>query len=345
MSPLRDCMCRCEIGRYRSRHAAPNWWMNRILSFAVAAAAALAASLAQAQYPNKPIRVIVPWPAGGPSDTLARVVTSKTAELLGQTMIIDNRVGASGVIGTEFVAKSAPDAYTLFWPIANHTTNHLLFKVSYDPIKDFAPVGQVARSSYMLLVHPDLPAKSVKDLVDYVKARPGKLPYASAGNGTLQHLGMELFRREAGLDMIHIPYKGSAPAITDLLGGQVQITFESTTAVMGHVRSGKLRPLAVSTLKRIAPLPDLPTLAESGYAGFEVVGFAGVLAPAGTASEVVATLNAAFNKALLAPEVREKMAGMGVEPAGSSAEQFRAFLQAEIPKYARILKESGAKVD
>ena len=319
--------------------------MNRFIGGVVAAAFLLAASIAQAQYPNKPIRVIVPWPAGGPSDTLARVVTSKTGELLGQTMVIDNRVGASGVIGTEFVAKAAPDGYTLFWPIANHTTNHLMFKVNYDPIKDFAPVGQVARSSYMLLVHPDLPVKTVKELVDYVRARPGKLPYASAGNGTLQHLGMELFKREAGLDLIHVPYKGSAPAITDILGGQIQITFESTTAVMGHVRSGKLRPIAVSTLKRITPLPDLPTLAESGYPGFEVVGFAGVLAPAGTPPEVVATLNAAFNKALMAPEVREKMGSMGVEPAGSSAEQFRAFLQGEIPKYAKILKESGAKVD
>ncbi|MEO8202803.1 MAG: tripartite tricarboxylate transporter substrate binding protein [Betaproteobacteria bacterium] len=323
--------------------------MNRFLGGVVgciaAAALLLAASVAQAQYPNKPIRVIVPWPAGGPSDTLARVVTSKTGELLGQTMVIDNRVGASGVIGTEFVAKAAPDGYTLFWPIANHTTNHLMFKVSYDPIKDFAPVGQVARSSYMLLVHPDLPVKTVKELVEYVKARPGKLAYASAGNGTLQHLGMELFKREAGLDLLHVPYKGSAPAITDILGGQIQITFESTTAVMGHVRSGKLRPIAVSTLKRIPALPDLPTLAESGYPGFEVVGFAGVLAPAGTPPEVVATLNAAFNKALMAPEVREKMGSMGVEPAGSSPEQFRAFLQGEIPKYAKILKESGAKMD
>ncbi len=322
--------------------------MNRFIGGVVgcvAAALLLAASIAQAQYPNKPIRVIVPWPAGGPSDTLARVVTSKTGELLGQTMVIDNRVGASGVIGTEFVAKAAPDGYTLFWPIANHTTNHLMFKVSYDPIKDFAPVGQVARSSYMLLVHPDLPVKTVKELVDYIKARPGKLAYASAGNGTLQHLGMELFKREAGLDLLHVPYKGSAPAITDILGGQIQITFESTTAVMGHVRSGKLRPIAVSTLKRIPALPDLPTLAESGYPGFEVVGFAGVLAPAGTPPEVVATLNAAFNKALMAPEVREKMGSMGVEPAGSSPEQFRAFLQGEIPKYAKILRESGAKMD
>jgi len=318
---------------------------NSMLAAVFTGVAMLASSLAQAQYPNKPIRVIVPWPSGGPSDTLARVVTGKAAEFLGQTMIIDNRVGASGIIGTEFVAKSSPDGYTLFWAIANHTTNHVLFKVNYDPLKDFAPVGQVARSSYMLLVNPDMPVKSVRELVDYVKARPGKVPYASAGNGTLQHLGMELFRRDAGLDLIHVPYKGSAPAITDVLGGQVQLTFESTTAVLGHVRSGKMRPLAVSTLKRIPQLPDLPTVAESGYPSFEVIGFTGVLAPAGTPPEIVATLNAAFNKALAATEVRDRMGTMGVEPAGSTPEQFRTFLQSEIPKYTRILKESGAKVD
>ncbi|MBK8064424.1 MAG: tripartite tricarboxylate transporter substrate binding protein [Betaproteobacteria bacterium] len=318
---------------------------NFLLSVTLALGTVFAASTAQAQFPNKPIRVIVPWPAGGPSDTLARVVSGKAAEFLGQQMIIDNRVGASGVIGTEFVAKSAPDGYTLFWAIANHTTNHVLFKVSYDPLKDFAPVGQVARSSYMLLVNPELPVKSVKELVDYAKARAGRLPYASAGNGTLQHLGMELLKREARLDMVHVPYKGSAPAITDVLGGQVQVTFESTTAVMGHVRSGKLRALAVSTAKRIPQLPDLPTIAESGYPGYEVVGFTGVLAPAGTPPEVVGALNAAYNKALAAAEVREKMGSMGVEPAGSTPEQFRAFLQSEIPKYTRILKESGAKLD
>jgi tripartite-type tricarboxylate transporter receptor subunit TctC len=310
------------------------------------AAFALAGSAGAAPFPEKSIRVIVPWPAGGPSDTLARLVNAKAGEILGQTMVIDNRVGASGVIGTEFVARSAPDGYTLFWAIANHTTNHILFKVNYDPIKDFAPVGQVARSSYMLLVHPDFPAKSVKELIDHVKARPGKVAYASAGNGTLQHLGMELFRREAGLDMVHVPYKGSAPAITDVLGGQVHVIFEATTAILGHVRAGKVRPLAVASLKRIPSLPELPTMVESGYAGFEVVGFTGVLAPAGTPNDVITTLNAAYNKALADPAVREKMLGsMGVEPAGSSPAEFRNFLLSEIPKYSKILKDSGAKVD
>lgn len=315
--------------------------MRYILAFALL----VASQIASAAFPDKPIRLLVPWPVGGASDTVARMVSTEVATILKQPVVIDNRVGASGTIATEFVAREKPDGYTLLWAISNHATNHELFKVKYDPVKDFTPVAHITSSRYWLLVHPSLPVRTVPELVAYLKAQPQPIAYASAGNGTLQHLGMELFKREAGLDLIHVPYKGSAPAITDILGGQIQITFESTTAVMGHVRSGKLRPIAVSTLKRISPLPDLPTLAESGYPGFEVVGFAGVLAPAGTPPEVVATLNAAFNKALMAPEVREKMGGMGVEPAGSSAEQFRAFLQAEIPKYAKILKESGAKVD
>jgi len=311
-----------------------------------ATAAFLVSALAcAAPYPEKPVRMVVPWPAGGPSDSLARVVMSKAGETLGQTVVIDNRVGASGVVGTEYVAKAAPDGYTLFWAIANHTTNHLLFKVGYDPIKDFAPVGQVARSSYMLLVSPSFPAKTMKEFLDHVKANPGKVSHASAGNGTLQHLGMELFKREARLDMVHVPYKGSAPAITDVLGGQVPTIFESTTAAMAHVRSGKMRPLAVASLKRLPQLPDLPTVAESGFAGFEVVGFTGVLAPAGTPAEVLQKMNDALGKALASPEVRDKMGSMGVDPALSSPTDFRAFLQGEIPKYARILKDSGAKLD
>lgn len=303
-----------------------------------------AANVAHA-FPDKPVRVIVPWPAGGPSDTLARVVNAEVSRIIGQPVLIDNRVGASGTVGTEFVARATPDGYTLFWAIANHTTNHLLFKVAYDPIKDFIPVGQIATSSYLVLVNPQLPTRNFKEWIAYVKGQPGKLNYASAGNGTLQHLGMELLKRDAGLDMVHVPYKGSAPAITDVLGGQVFMMFESTTATLGHVRTGKLRPLAVASLKRIAPLPDVPTIAESGYPGFEVVGFTGVVAPAKTPPSVVATLNAAYNKALAVAEVREKMASMGVDPAPSTPEAFGSFLEAQIPKYTQILKASGAKVD
>jgi tripartite-type tricarboxylate transporter receptor subunit TctC len=311
-----------------------------LLGAALCATAALAAP-----YPEKPIRVVVPWPAGGPSDNLARIVTGRVGEQLGQTIVIDNRVGASGVIGAEFVAKAAPDGYTLLWVISNHTTNHLLFKVNYDPIKDFAPVSMVARTSYMLVVNSTFQAATLKEFVDYAKARPGKVSYASAGNGTLQHLGMETFRGAAGLDMVHIPYKGSAPAIADLLGGQVPVTFEATSAIASAVRSGRVRPLGVASLKRLALFPDLPTIAESGYPGFEITGFTGAVAPAGTPADILAKLNAEFTKAIATPETRDKMVTLGVEPAGSTGAEFGAYIQSQIPRFAKILKDSGAKVD
>jgi len=304
-----------------------------------------AASLHAGPFPEKPVRVVVPWPPGGPSDTLARLVMGKAADTLAQPVVIDNRPGASAVIGTELVAKAPPDGYTLLWVIANHTTNHLLFKVTYDPIRDFAPVGQVARSAYVLVVNPGVPARNLKEFVDYAKAQRGGVAYASAGSGTLQHLGMELFRREAGLEMVHVPYKGSAPAITDVLGGQVPVTLEAANSVLQYVGTGRLRALATASPKRLAQLPDVPTVAESGYPGFEVAGFTGLLAPAGAAPDVIRILNAAIGKALGNVEVREKMNAVGLEPAPSSPEEFRAFLQAEIPKYSKILKESGARLD
>jgi tripartite-type tricarboxylate transporter receptor subunit TctC len=309
------------------------------------AVSALAFSATAFAWPDKPIRVVVPWPAGGPSDNLARIVTGRLGEQLGQTIVVDNRVGASGVIGAEFVAKAPADGYTLLWVISNHTTNHLMFKVNYDPIKDFAPVSMVAKTSYMLVVNAANPATTLKAFVDSVKAQPGKVSYASAGNGTLQHLGMETFKGVAGLDMVHIPYKGSAPAIADLLGGQVPVTFEATSAIAATIRSGRVRPLGVASLKRLALFPDLPTIAESGYPGFEIVGFTGAVAPAGTPPDVIAKLNAEINKAIASPETRDRMVTLGVEPAGTSAADFGSYIQAQIPRYAKILKASGATVD
>ncbi len=317
----------------------------RTLARLALACSAFAVATSAAAWPDKPIRMVVPWPAGGPSDTLARIVTGKLGEQLGQTIVVDNRVGASGVIGAEYVAKAAPDGYTLLWVISNHTTNHLLFKVNYDPIRDFAPVSMVARTSYMLVVNGTLPAATLKEFVEYAKAWPGKVPYASAGNGTLQHLGMETFKGVAGLDMVHIPYKGSAPAIADLLGGQVPVTFEATSAIAASVRSGRVRPLGVASLKRLALFPDIPTIAESGYPGFEIVGFTGTVAPAGTPSDVIAKLNAEISKAIASPQTRDKMVTLGVEPSGSTAADFGGYIQAQIPRYAKILRDSGAKVD
>ncbi|HKA44557.1 MAG TPA: tripartite tricarboxylate transporter substrate binding protein [Burkholderiales bacterium] len=311
----------------------------------VIAAALLGAAACAAPFPSKPVRVVVPWPPGGPSDTLARIVMGSVGDMLGQRMVIDNRPGASAVIGTELVVKAVPDGYTLLWAIANHTTNHLLFKVSYDPIRDFAAVGQVARSSYMLVVHPGVPARTLKEFVGYVKTRPGKIAYASAGSGTLQHLGMELFSREAALELVHVPYKGSAPAVLDVLGGQVPVTFEASATVLPHVQVGRMRVLAVATLKRLPQLPEVPTVAESGYPGFEVTGFTGVLAPAGTPADAIGVLNAALDKAIGNAEVAEKMTVLGLEPVTSTPAQFRAFLQAEVPKYSKILRDSGAKAN
>jgi tripartite-type tricarboxylate transporter receptor subunit TctC len=272
-------------------------------------------------------------------------VSAEAEKVLGQSIIIDNRAGASGVIGTDHVARSAPDGYTLLWAINNHTTNHLLFKVNYDPIKDFSPVTQIASSSYLLLVNPTFPAKTWKEFEALVKSQPGKLSYASAGNGTLQHLGMELLKREAGIDLVHVPYKGTAPAITDVLAGHVNITFEAASGTLEHVRAGKLRAIAVAMPKRIATLPDVPTFAEAGLSGFQVAGFTGLLAPANTPPEVVEKLNAAYAHALTVPAVRERMASMGLEPNPSKPSEFRAFLEKQIPINAQILKESGAKVD
>lgn len=305
---------------------------------------ALACQLAFA-FPDKPIRVVVPWPPGGGSDSLSRLVSAEAQKILGQTVIIDNRAGASGVIGTEYVAKAAPDGYTLLWAINNHTTNHLLFKVTYDPIKDFSPVTQIAASSYLLLVNPKFPARNWKEFLALVKSQPGKLSYASAGNGTLQHLGMEMLKREAGINLVHVPYKGSGPAITDVIAGHVSITFEAASGVLEHVRAGNLRAIAVAMPKRIATLPDVPTFAEAGLPGFQVAGFTGLLAPANTPPEVIAKLNAAYTQALAMPAVRERMAAMGLEPTPSKPGDFGLFLQRQIPINAQILKESGATVD
>jgi tripartite-type tricarboxylate transporter receptor subunit TctC len=305
---------------------------------------AIACQLAFA-FPDKPIRVVVPWPPGGGSDALSRLVSAEAQKILGQTIIIENRAGASGVLGTDYVARSAPDGYTLLWAINNHTTNHLLFKVNHDPLRDFTAVTQIAASSYLLLVNPRFPAKTWKEFQDLVKREPGKHSYASAGNGTLQHLGMEMLKREANIDLVHVPYKGSGPAINDVIAGHISITFEAASGTMEHVRAGSLRPIAVAMPRRIGTLPDTPTFAEAGLPNFQVAGFSGLLAPANTPPDVIEKLNAAYTQALAVPAVRERMAAMGLEPRPSKPAEFNTFLQVQIPLNAEILKASGAKVD
>ena len=296
-------------------------------------------------FPDKPIRMVVPWPAGGASDTLARILSAEVSTILKQPVHIDNRVGASGTVATEYVAREKPDGYTLLWTISNHATNHELFKVNYDPIEDFAPVGQIAASKYWLLVHPSVPAKTLREFAGYVKASPQPLPYASAGNGTLQHLGMELLLGELGAKMTHVPYKGTAPAVNDLVAGHVKVTFEATTTTIDFVREGKLRALGVASASRMAAAPDVPTLAEGGQQGLIIEGVTGILAPAKTPPGVIATINAAYNQALSLPQVRDRLAGMGLTPTPGTSQAYGQTLNAMIPKFTAILKKSGGKVD
>ena len=301
--------------------------------------------LALAAFPDQPIRLVVPWPAGGASDTLARIVSTEASKILSQPIVIDNRVGASGTIGTEHVAREKADGYTLLWTIANHATNHELFKVRYDPIKDFTPVAQIASSRYWLLVHPSVPAKTVPEFMAWLKASPEPVAYASAGNGTLQHLGMELFLGEAGARMVHVPYKGTAPAMTDMLGGHVKVTFEAVTGTADYVREGKVRALAIASQARFPGMPEVPTFDEAGHKGFVVEGVTGIMAPAGTPADVIAKINAAYNQALALPSVRERMDAMGLTANAGTPQAYGSTMNRLIPKFSAILRKSGGKVD
>jgi len=321
-----------------------NKWIRALAALVTTLAAACA--FAQA-YPTKPIRVIVPFPPGGAVDFYARVVQPPLAELLGQQIVIENKVGASGMVGAEAVAKSAPDGYTLLLGnIASLAINVGIYpKMAYDPLKDFTPVIRTVDVNYVLVVHPSLPVKTVAELVAYAKANPGKLSYGSAGSGSLPHLGTELFKAQTGTDMVHIPYKGGGPMVTDLLGGNVQLVIADQANLMPHVQSGKLRALAVATPRRSPNAPDLPTIAESGLAGFDATAWQGLVGPAGLPPDVVKRLNDAFNQVMAMPAVREKLVGGGLEPVGGTPEQFRAFIASEIAKWTKISKDVGAKAE
>jgi tripartite-type tricarboxylate transporter receptor subunit TctC len=316
----------------------------------------LAAPLGFAQaYPTKPIRFIVPYPPGGPLDTVARLLADKMKDGLGQPVIVDNKPGAGGNIGADAAAKSAPDGYTIVMgAVATHAINPTLFpKMPYDPVRDFSPISLVASVPNVLVLNPDLASKSgiasVKDLVAYAKSHPGKLNYASGGNGSAGHLAGELFKMMTRTSIVHIPYNGAAPAQLGLLAGQTDLMFDNLASASAHIRSGKLKALAVTTTKRAAALPDLPTLAEAGNAtglnGFDINTWFGILAPAKTPPSVVARLNAEVDKALRAPDVKERMAKLGAEPSPTTPEQFEALIRKDLKKYAAIVKASGAKVD
>jgi tripartite-type tricarboxylate transporter receptor subunit TctC len=298
-------------------------------------------------WPNRPIRMVVPFPAAGTTDIVARAVAAEIGKSLGQQVIVDNRPGAGGNIGSDLVAKAAPDGYTIVMgTVGTHAINVTLYsKLPYDAVKDFAPVTLVASVPNVLEVNPSLPVNTVGELIAYAKANPGKLNFASSGNGTSIHLSGELFKSMTGIQMLHIPYKGSAPAITDLIAGQANLMFDNLPSSIGHIKGGQLRAIAVTTLTRSPALPDVPTINESGVPGYEASSWFGVLAPAGTPKEIVGRLHDEIVKALKTPALRKNLQNQGAEPVGDTPEEFAAHIQSEIAKWAKVVKQSGAHVD
>jgi tripartite-type tricarboxylate transporter receptor subunit TctC len=319
------------------------------LDIVCAAAIALHASApAIAQpYPVKPIRLLVPSTPGGSVDTLARTIAPKLSEKWGQQVVVENRPGAGGAIAGELVAKSPPDGYTLIiGTIASLATNvSLQKKLPYDPAKDFAPITLVATQNLMLLIHPSIPAKSVKELIALAKAKPGQLSFASAGNGTGGHLSGELFKLLAGIDLLHIPYKGVAPALVDVVSGQVSMTFASLLSGQPHARSGRLRALAVTGAKRSPAVPELPTMQQAGVADYESATWYGILAPAGTPAEIVSKLNGEIVSILKQPDINERLSHEGAEPVGNTPQQFGAFIRSEIAKWAKVIRAAGIRAE
>jgi tripartite-type tricarboxylate transporter receptor subunit TctC len=310
-------------------------------------AAALLAPLAGAQsYPVKPIRVILSVPAGATPDVTARLVTPGLASVLGQPLVVDNRGGAGGLIGAEIVAKSAPDGYTLFISSSGALTilPHLR-KVPYDTLKDFTPVSLISVGPFVLIVHPSVPAKSVKELIALAKAQPGKLNYASAGNGVANHLAMELFKQMAGVDITHVPYKGAPQAVTDVLAGHMNMMFNSIAPLVGHIKAGRVRVLGIASSKRSSQLPDIPTIAEAGVPDYEAENWFGMFAPAKTPQRIIARLNEAVVKVVRSPEIQSQFAALGADAVGNSPEEFAAFVRRDMEKYAKVVRISGAKVD
>ena len=305
-------------------------------------------TLAFAQaWPSKPIRYVVPFAAGGTTDILGRTIGEKLSIALGQPVVVENKPGAGGGLGAGEVAKAPADGYTIMGgTISTHAINASLYSsLPYDPVKDFVPITLIARVPNMLVVNNEIPAKNVAELIALMKANPGKWNFASAGNGTSQHLSGELFKGMAGVDMQHIPYKGSPPALTDVMGGQVSMTFDNITTAWPLAKGGKLKALAVTTAKRSPVAPDVPTLAESGLPGYEVGSWQGVFAPAGTPPEIVKRLNAEIVKIINMPDVQKKLIELGAEPVGNSSEEFGAFVKTEVVKWGDVVKKSGAKVD
>ena len=307
-----------------------------------------AAAAAHAQnYPAKPVRVITPFTAGSAIDTLARVLGQKLGDTWGQQVVIDNRIGANGIIGTEAAAKAPPDGYTVY--LGNISTlavnPHLYLKLPYDALRDFAPVTMAATIPVVLVVHPSLPVKSVRELIALAKARPGQLNYASGGTGSAQHLPMEMLRVDAGVDIVHVPYKGLGPAFSDVLGGQVPMMFTGVSNVVPYMKSGRLRVLAIGSPKRSTTLPEVPTVAEAGVPGFDFDSWTGYLVPVAAPKEVIARLHADIVRALNAPEVRDKLVTLGFDLVGSTPDAFAALIRNDIARFGRLIKAAGIRAE
>ena len=321
--------------------------MKYLSKFFVCAIACLGASLTFAAYPDKPIKLIIGFPAGGPLDQHARLLADKLQAVLGQPLIVDYKSGAGGAVGAESVAKSAPDGYTIM--LANTgvmVINGALYsKLSYNTLKDFVPLARTAMQPLALLVNPKVPANNLKEFIVYAKSRLGQVNYGSAGNGGISHLVPEMFKNATGLFMVHIPYRGSAPAFTDLMAGQVQFMAESIPQAANYHKQGKVKALAVTSRERNPALPDVPTVIESGIKDFEVVGFYGFLAPAGTPKDVIAKLSDAFKQVLSNPEIKTRMVSQGADPAFLGSDDFAKFLANETPRWAAAVKASGARMD
>ena len=315
----------------------------------IAAAALLLAPMAGAQdvrYPSKPIKLVVGYTPGGATDIIARTLAAKLQDSLGQTVVVENKPGATSNIASEAVAKAAPDGYTLLMGTIANATNMTIYKApGYDTLRDFVHITQTMSAPSVLAVHPSVPAKTLRELIALAKQQPGKLTYASSGNGGSPHLAGEMLKLRAGIDIVHVPYKGATPGMTDLLGGQVTMSFQTALSAIPHLQSGKLNVIAVAAHRRMTLLPNVPTMAEAGMPDFEVSSWNGLFAPAKTPADIVARLHQATVKALSLPDVREKLAAQGAEAVGQSPEEFRNYIKSEIDKWGRVIRESGAKVE
>ncbi|MBK8065366.1 MAG: tripartite tricarboxylate transporter substrate binding protein [Betaproteobacteria bacterium] len=324
-----------------------NFLSKLALACAACVVALPAPAWAQAGYPNRPVKIIVAFPPGQATDQTARAIAMRLSETQGQQFFVENRPGAASIIGSEAAAKAPNDGYTLFMGSSGSlAVNPSMYsKLPYDPIKDFTPISMALKVPFFVVVRPDFPANSIRELVAYLKANPNKVNLGTAGAGAANHLASEYFKSTAGVSMVHVPYKGSPPAVTDLLGGQIGLMFETGPLVMPHVKSGKLKALAVGSAQRAAAAPDLVTIAESGYPGFESVGWAGLLAPTGTPREIIVKINAEVVRILAQQELKDRFVGMGAELVSSTPEEFGAYIRSESAKWSKVIKDAGIKVD